>query len=130
MIELDQQDKTTMPIRYFLQEFKTHELEYYKKAENTQELRSNHIPFSGSIRKHPYDTDKVILMTDPYGANTTYYEFNTCDISMVEELPNVVDFKGDTFTQVAIWVKKMSVGIRWIPFIVNDIDQTQHSNRN
>jgi inorganic pyrophosphatase len=59
-------------------------------------------------------------VTDPFSTNTLYYEFSKDDISYLEELPNLVSLDGDTITMVRIWVKKMSVGIRCAPFIVED----------
>ena len=83
-------------------------------------LKDTHVPFSGSPKKHPYDSDRVILVADPFSTNTLYYEFNKEDISYLEELPNLVNLDGETITIVRIWVKKMSVGIRCSPFIVED----------
>ena len=83
-------------------------------------MRKTHIPFSGSPLKHPYDSKKVILLIDPYGGHTFYYEFRSNDISYVEELPNIVNLDGETVTMVRIWVKKMSVAILSSPFLVED----------
>ena len=79
------------------------------------------MPFSGAPLKHPYDSQKVILVIDPYSTNTFYYEFLADDISYVEELPSLVNEDGKTITMVRLWVKKMSVGLRCTPFIVQDI---------
>jgi inorganic pyrophosphatase len=95
-------------------------IQAYQIPKNVQILRETHISFSGSPKKHPYDTDKVILVSDPFSTNTLYYEFNKNDISYLEELPNLVNLEGDTITMVRIWVKKMSIGIRCSPFIVED----------
>ncbi len=96
------------------------QIQAYKKPKNIHILKETHVPFSGSPQKHPYDSDKVILVTDPFSTNTLYYEFNKDDISYLEELPNLVNLEGETITMVRVWVKKMSVGIRSSPFIVED----------
>jgi inorganic pyrophosphatase len=96
------------------------QLQAYQKPKNIQILKETHVPFSGSPQKHPYDTDKVILVADPFSTNNAYYEFNKNDISYLEELPNLVNLDGEAITMVRIWVKKMSVGIRCSPFIVED----------
>jgi len=83
-------------------------------------LKNTHVPFSGSPKKHPYDSDRVILVADPFSTNTLFYEFNKDDISYLEELPNLVNLEGETITMVRVWVKKMSMGIRCSPFIVED----------
>ena len=95
-------------------------IQAYQKPKNVQTLRKTHVSFSGSPKKHPYDTDKIILVADPFSTHTLYYEFNKDDISYLEELPNLVNLDGETITMVRIWVKKMSVGIRCSPFIVED----------
>jgi len=96
------------------------QIQAYKKPKDIQILRKTHVAFSGSPNKHPYDSDKVILVIDPFSANNLYYEFKKDDISYVEELPNLVNIDGETITMVRVWVKKMSVGIRCSPFIVED----------
>ena len=95
-------------------------IQAYQKPKNFRTLRNTHVSFSGSPQKHPYDSNKIILVTDPFSTNTLYYEFNKDDISYLEELPNLVNLDGDTITMVRIWVKKMSIGIRCSPFIVED----------
>ena len=110
-----------MPITEQLKETKSLEIQAYKKPKDIKSLRNTHVPFSGNPRKHPYDSDRVILIADPYSTNTFYYEFLADDISYVEDLPNVVNENGKTITMVRLWVKKMSVGIRCAPFIVQDI---------
>ena len=95
-------------------------IQAYKKPKNIQLLKNTHVSFSGSPRKHPYDRDKVILVADPFSTVTLYYEFNKNDISYLEELPNLSNPTGETITMVRIWVKKMSIGIRCSPFIVDD----------
>ncbi len=96
------------------------QIQAYKKPKDIQILRKTHVAFSGSPNKHPYDSDKVILVIDPFSANNLYYEFKKDNISYVEELPNLVNIDGETITMVRVWVKKMSVGIRCAPFIVED----------
>lgn len=96
------------------------EIQAYKKPKDIGSLRKTHVCFSGSPKKHRYDSDKVILVADPFSAHNLYYEFNKADISFVEELPNLVNEDGETITMVRVWVKKMSVGIRCSPFIVED----------
>jgi inorganic pyrophosphatase len=104
----------------YLQEASKFHIQAYQKPKNAQILKETHVSFSGSPQKHPYDTDKVILVADPFSTNTLYYEFNKGDISYLEELPNLVNLDGETITMVRIWVKKMSVAIRCSPFIVED----------
>ena len=110
-----------MPITEQLQGTKKLEIQAYEKPKDIKALKNTHVPFSGNPRKHPYDPDRVILIADPYSTNTFYYEFLADDVSYVEELPNLVNENGKTITMVRLWVKKMSIGIRCAPFIVQDI---------
>jgi len=109
-----------MTFESYPQESVKFQIQAYKKPKDIHVLRETHVSFSGSPQKHPYDSEKVIIIADPFSANTLYYEFNKDDISYVEELPNIVNLDGETMTMVRVWVKKMSVGIRCAPFIVED----------
>ena len=109
-----------MPITKFLQETKKFEMQIYREPKNLNDMTKTHIPFSGSPQKHPHDSNKILLLTDPYSSNTSYYEFNTKDISYVQELPSIVNIKEETVTMTRVWVKKMSVGVRCAPFIIDD----------
>lgn len=114
------QEDQKMTTESYLQEALEFHIQAYKKPKNIHILKETHVPFSGSPKKHPYDTDKVILVADPFSTHTVYYEFKKDDISYVEELPNLVNLEGETITMVRVWVKKMSMAIRCSPFIVED----------
>jgi inorganic pyrophosphatase len=109
-----------MPIKKFPEEHEKFEIQAYKKPKSLKHLKETNIAFSGSPRKHPYDPDRVILITDPYSKITSYYEFKTADISFVEEMVNLVDTDGETVPMVRIWVKKKSIGSRASLFVVDD----------
>lgn len=109
-----------MTFESYPQEALKFEIQSYKKFKDLHVLRETHVSFSGSPQKHPYDSNKVILVADPFSTNNLYYEFNKDDISHVEELPNLVDIDGNAIAVVRVWVKKLSVGIRFSPFIVED----------
>ena len=105
----------------YLKEVEKFEIQTYERPKDIKTLRKTHVSFSGSPKKHPYDSEKVILVADPYSTQNTYYEFYKDDISYVEELPNIVDLDGQTVTMMRVWIKKLSVGVRCSPFIVQDI---------
>ena len=113
-----------MTTENYPQEALKFQIQAFKKPKDIHLMRKTHVSFSGSPQKHPYDPEKVILVADPFSTDTLYYEFNKDDISYVEELPNLVNQQGDTITMARVWVKKMSVGIRCSPFIVEDTRQT------
>ena len=107
---------------YFLTEAKKLELVKYQKAIDRKTLAKDHIAFSGSLKQHPYDVEKVILLADPYGSDMLFYEFSNDDIAYAEKLPNVVNSQGEDKTMVMLWVKKGSVAIRSAAFLVEDLN--------
>jgi len=112
-----------MPLANFPLKATRFEIQAYKKPSNIKNIRKTHVSFTGSPQKHPYDDEKVILISDPFSTNTFYYEFRGDDISFVEELPTIVNFDEEVITMVRIWVKKKSIGIRCTPFVIEDISK-------
>jgi hypothetical protein len=109
-----------MPMTTHLKASEKFEIQTYKQPKDIATLLRTHVAFSGSPRKNPNDSGKIILIADPFSTNTFYYEFNTEDVSYAEELPNLTSPSGGTITMARIWVKKMSIGIRFFPFRVDD----------
>jgi hypothetical protein len=106
------------------------EVQLYKKPKDIDALRQTHVPFSGAPHQHRSGPDRIMLVTDPYGGLTPYYEFAVKDIAFVEELPNMVTYDGEIITMVRIWVRKNSLGLHCSPFVVEDmqkIDGLGHS---
>jgi hypothetical protein len=79
--------------------FEKLELQKYEPPKDPESLRQTHVPFSGSACKHPYDPEKLVLVTDPFSTAITYCE-----------VVNMVRF----------WVRKGCVGVRCTPFVVED----------
>jgi hypothetical protein len=113
-----------MPLKNIPQESMKFEIQAFKKAADRNKLRETHLPYTGAPQRHPYDDDRVMLVADPYSPNTFYYEFDRADVSYVEELPNLVNMDGEAIAMVRIWVRKMSIGVRCLPFIVDDTQNT------
>jgi inorganic pyrophosphatase len=109
-----------MPVINMPQEAVKFEIQAYKRPNDVKMLKQTHVPYTGSPLKHPYDIDKVIIVPDPYSTQTFYYEFKIEDISFVEELPNISNIDGETITMARVWIKKRSVGVKSIPFIVDE----------
>ena len=110
-----------MTVTTFLKAAEKFEIQVYKRPKNLKSLMDTHVAFTGYPGKHPYDTAKVVIVADPCSSSTFYYEFNARDISYAEELPSLVNPLGESISQVRIWVKKGSLGIRMLPFLVEDI---------
>ena len=97
---------------------------YRRKPKDPKRLKQTHVAFSGSPQKHPYDRQRVVLISDPYSTSTAYYEFMKNDISYIEELPSVVSADGETVMMVRVWVKKQSIAVRSSAFIVEDTSRS------
>ena len=108
-----------MPLTHLLNIKDKFEIQTYRKPGNFDP--KSHVPFSGSPKKHPHEPDKVILIVDPFSANTFFYEFKTMDIAFAEELPSMANMEGQSVPMARIWVRKKSVGVQCTPFIVDDV---------
>jgi inorganic pyrophosphatase len=112
-----------MTVSLQIQETEKFEIALYKAPKDIELLQHTHVPFSGSPRKHPHDSSRIILVSDPYGGGTFYLEFDKKDIAFVEELPNVVDINQDVVPIVRIWVRKGGIGLRCTPFWVEHFNK-------
>ena len=105
----------------FLQKTDQFEIERYKEPKDRLAIARTHVPFSGSLQKHPDDPQKVILIPDPYSTHISYFEFTQKDIKFLEKLPGISNLNGDTVNITRIWVEKGSIGVRCTPFVVNSL---------
>jgi inorganic pyrophosphatase len=110
-----------MSVSNSLQESVKFEIETYRPPKDIRTLRETHVAFSGSLRQHPYDPAKVIMVVDPMSGNSFYYEFARVDISFAEKLPNLVNLEDEIIPVMRIWVKKKRIAVRCTPFVVEDV---------
>jgi inorganic pyrophosphatase len=101
-----------------IQKAEKFEIEKYSTPKDIRTLSKTHSPYSGSPQKHPMDTEKIILIPDPYNEKSPYLEFSKGDVTHVEKLANIVNLSGETVSMARIWVKKGSVAIQCTPFRV------------
>jgi inorganic pyrophosphatase len=106
---------------HFPQKAEKFEIKAYEKAGGAAELKKTHVAFCGMLFNHPKDPEVVVLSAEPYGKPTFYYEFRIADISCMEEVSNLVNLEGEVVTISKIWVKKGVVGVRCLPFLVDEI---------
>jgi len=106
----------------FLQKTDRLEIEKYKEPKDRLAIVRTHVPFSGSLQKHPHEPQKLILVIDPYSTHISYLEFNQKDVHYLERLPSISNLQGETVNITRIWVKKGSIAVRRTPFLV---DSTQ-----
>nr|WP_319492448.1 inorganic pyrophosphatase Ppa [uncultured Desulfobacter sp.] len=105
-----------MEIQKFLELKETFELKKYVK--NMDFDKKNCWSFYGSPKKHPYGKERVILVADPFGEHTFYYDFKLNDIQSIEEQPRITNPDGGSVSMVRLWVKKGSIGLQCTPFAV------------
>ena len=76
------------------------------------------VPFRGSVRTHPYDSAKFLLITSPGKDVSHFYEFRRADVLAVRDSNQIVTEDGDTVQIVELLVQKGSFGIEMKPFEV------------
>ena len=69
-----------MTITTFLKSSEKFEIQKYERPKDRAALLRSHVAFTGSPRKNPNDSSKIILAADPFSTNRSYYEFNAEDI--------------------------------------------------
>jgi hypothetical protein len=77
------------------------------------------VAFVGTLRKHPYDGNKCLLLADHAGDEPAILEFRKADVQGVEEKASPVDESGSSRQIVRIWVRRGSRGVRYEPFEVD-----------
>jgi len=98
----------------------------------------NAIAFTGTLRKHPYDAEKCLLLADPppsatpsitrsdhggsfpSGVTPAILEFRKADILGMEELASPVDESGHPRQVLKLWIRRGSLGFRYEPFEVDE----------
>jgi hypothetical protein len=78
------------------------------------------VAFVGTLRKHPYEKDKCILISEDADAEPAVFEFRKADVIAVEEMPSPVDETGASRSVAKLWVRRGSVGLRYQPFEVDE----------
>jgi hypothetical protein len=106
-----------MSIRRFLGTEPLHEVSRYSARTG---LGVENVAFTGAPRKHPYDEERLILVSDPFSSQTVFYEFRLQDVVQADELPSLVTEGGESVPIVRLWVKKGALGLRYEPFVVAD----------
>lgn len=83
------------------------------------------VSFIGTLRKHPYDPEKCLLLTDRQDSLKwidagVIIEFRISDVLAADELPSIVDEMGTARQLVRIWVRRGAIALRYEPFEVNE----------
>jgi hypothetical protein len=78
------------------------------------------VAFVGTLRKHPYEKEKCVLICEVEGDEPAALEFRKADVLAVEEMPSLVDEEGASRTVARLWVRRGSMGLRYEPFEVEE----------
>jgi hypothetical protein len=81
------------------------------------------VPFSGFIRKHPSEKNKLILIHDPLGLSPRIMELKIEDILHVEEIHSAVTESGEGVPLVKLWIRRGAHGVILEPFEVQNPNQ-------
>lgn len=90
------------------------------RYDTTKRYLKETVCFAGTPRKHPYDREKLILITSPFNANTWFFEFRINDIMHAEDQPSIVTESGENIRMVNLWIKKGSFALKIHAFEVNE----------
>ena len=106
-------ESTTLISRYQIEP-------YRGSAKKLEEIA---VSFAGSPRSSQ-DSEKVLLLSDPFSRQAFFYEFRANEIVYAEEIPSPALPDGSTVSMVRLWVKKGATALKIEPFVVQD---TAHS---
>jgi hypothetical protein len=123
----ESQRRTTLSISEYIN------TEYLDKLEDASDVVQYRIhpafdavPFVGSIKKHPYDQEKCLVLLlhkqerMPWFKEGELIELKTRDVQALDELPSSIDFAGTAINIFRIWVRRRAIAVRFEPFEVTD----------
>lgn len=77
------------------------------------------VRYRGSVRPHPYDSGKILLITGQVDDQSHFYEFRKRDILRFTEATTMVSEDGETVELVDVYVRRGGFGIEMRPFQVS-----------
>jgi len=114
-----------MSSQTYLEAAPIHELTRYA---GRGDYENEGVAFSGTARKHPYDKQKLLLVSPPFVSRRIIYEFRLSDIIHAENTSNLVSENGESLPTVTIWIRKGSFGVVMKPFEVGTDTQDEMQN--
>ncbi|MEX2442855.1 MAG: hypothetical protein WD492_04590 [Alkalispirochaeta sp.] len=103
-----------MAVENYLTTSALHEIVRYRR----DDFSSGGVRYRGAVRKHPYDSEKFLIITSPGKDGSHFYEFRTRDVVRIEDVSQLVTEEGETIQIVEVTVREGSVGIEMKPFEV------------
>lgn len=77
------------------------------------------VNYFGSVRTHPYDNRKIVIVPYPYKGSQGIYEFNKEDVLYAENTSEVVNEDGDILTVMRVFIRKGAHAVNLRPFTVS-----------
>jgi hypothetical protein len=84
--------------------------------------------FVGSLRRHPYDKDKIVLIYHAFREDPLFFEFKMTDIRFIEDTPNIVTEDGESLATNRIWIQKGSLAVKYDAFEVNETNCSNYAD--
>ncbi len=101
-------------IKKLLEISRNFDIAKYKETD----FREIYVPYTGTPKKHPTDSKRVLITDDPFSKSKTVYEFPLSSIIHVEEMETITSEEGESAPILRFWIKKGTPGIKHEPFLV------------
>jgi hypothetical protein len=104
-----------MSVQKYLESLPPYEITRYKSE---GDYSDSSVAFTGTVRAHPYDPEKIILIPSPLTRVRYFYEFRLQDIRHADEMSSLATEHGESLPVVKLWIRKGSFGLMMKPFEV------------
>ncbi len=84
------------------------------------------VPFVGSLKKHPYDQEKCLILLLQHQARMPWFkkgellEIKTRDVQGLDVMPSTIDLAGTAINMYRIWIRRGAIAVRFEPFEISD----------
>lgn len=106
-----------MGVQRFLEAQPSFDIQKSTTQENYRQLG---VEFIGTPRRHPYDTDRMVLAPSPFESDRIFFEFRLQDILHAEAVKSIVNQEGRSVQLVRFWIRRGSRALTISPFEVGE----------
>ncbi len=104
-----------MAVQKYFEMQPVYELDLYRRE---QDYAERSVPFTGTPRRHPYDSEKVVLVPHPFEKERILYEFQLRDVIHLEQLSSIVTERGENLPVMKLWVRLGSRAVQLTPIVI------------
>ncbi|MFN2312561.1 MAG: hypothetical protein ABR590_10985 [Spirochaetia bacterium] len=79
-----------------------------QKSATQENYRKLGVEFIGTPRRHPYDSERMVLVPSPFETDRIFFEFRLNDILHAEEIKSIVTDEGRSVQLVRFWIRRGS----------------------